>query len=190
MSEWLALAGASLLAVGYLWYAALVRRRNAALAALSSIDAQLQKRHDLLPNVLKIAARFMHHESDLLERITQLRAEAQRRYDRSDPASVARHLETEDALQASLGRLFALSEGYPELKSSDVMVNAQQTYEEVEGHISAARRFYNASVASLRSAIEIFPGGLIAGVAGVQKLPFFKASDASRAPVDASDWLN
>ena len=66
----------------------LIKRRNSALEALSSIDVQLRKRHDLLPNILKIAARFMKHEKDLLEQITELRAQAQKDYSPGDPEQV------------------------------------------------------------------------------------------------------
>ena len=67
---------------------------------------------------------------------------------------------------------------------------AQQTYNEVEGHISAARRYYNASVARLNNAVEIFPGSLIANVAKVTTMPFFEIEEAARQPVNVEDYLN
>ncbi len=174
---------------GYAWYVTVVSRRNRALEALSSIDVQLRKRHDLIPNVLKIAQRFMEHEKELLTEVTELRANAMSDYDKSDPAAVKAHLDTERALQSGMVRLFATAEAYPELRSAETMVTAQQTYSEVEGHISAARRFYNASVTDLNNSVQIFPGSLIAGFAGVQPMPFYEIEEAARAPVDASDFL-
>ena len=87
-------------------------------------------------------------------------------------------------------RFFAVAENYPDLKSQETMVTAQATYTEVEGHIAAARRFYNAAVTQLNNSVQIFPGNMIAGMAGVSEMPFFEETDeAAKAPVDASDYL-
>ena len=89
-----------------------------------------------------------------------------------------------------MGRLFALAENYPELKSEGPMMEAQRAYSEVEANLSAARRFYNAAVSDLRNIVEIFPGNLLRGVAGVGVLPpFFETAETTRAPVDASQYL-
>ncbi|GAA6157434.1 LemA family protein [Pyruvatibacter sp. HU-CL02332] len=174
---------------GYVWYVTLIGRRNRALEALSSIDVQLRKRHDLIPNVLKIAQRFMEHEKELLTELTELRANAMSDYDKSDPAAVKNHIESEQRLQSGMMRFFATAEAYPELRSAETMVNAQETYSEVEGHISASRRFYNAAVTDLNNSVQIFPGSLIANMAGVHPMPFYEIEEAARAPVDASDFL-
>ena len=180
----LALVGA------YFWYATLIKRRNRAQEALSSIDVQLLKRHDLLPNVLKLANQFMAHERDLLNRLTELRSAARQSWDPTQADEVKRHLEAEGALQAQVRRLFAVAENYPELRSSETIVQAQQSFNEVEGHIAAARRFYNAAVTELNSAVQIFPGTLIAGMAGVDAMPYFELEEqAARKPVDADQYL-
>src|SRR5690625_7551321 len=83
----------AVIAIAYVWYVVLVRRRNRALEALSSIDVQLRKRHDLLPNILKLAERFMSHERELLTRVIELRNEARKPYDPSNPEAVRQHLE-------------------------------------------------------------------------------------------------
>jgi LemA protein len=175
---------------GYGWYASLISRRNGAREALSSIDVQLRKRHDLLPNVLKLAGRFMAHEKELLEEIVRLRTAAMAPYRPEAADDVKAHLTAEAALQAATGKLFVAVENYPELKSDETIVVAQQTYNEVEGHISAARRYYNASVARLNNAVEIFPGSLIANVAKVTTMPFFEIEEAARQPVNVEDYLN
>jgi len=181
----------ALIAVGgYAWYASLIARRNQALEALSSIDVQLRQRHDLVPNVLTLARRFMAHESELLDRLTALRSRAQAPYRPEVPEEVAEHLAAEGALQTGLARLFAVAENYPQLRSSETIVTAQQTYSEVEGHIAAARRFYNSAVTRLNNAIQIFPGSVIANAAGVRPMPFFEIEDeGARAPVDAAAHL-
>lgn len=187
---WIAIVAGVLLVLAYLWYVVLIRRRNRVQEALSSIDVQLRKRHDLLPNVLKMAERFMAHERQLLARLTELRNQAQAPYDPRNGEQVRQHLDAEGSLQAGLRQLFAVAENYPELRSSETMSNAQLTFNEVEGHIAAARRFYNAAVTDLNNAVQIFPGSLIAGFAGVQAMPFFEIEDeAVRQPVDASEIL-
>lgn|SRR5690606_1743389 len=184
----LVLAG---IVIAYGWYVVLIRRRNRALEALSSIDVQLRKRHDLLPNILKLAERFMAHERDLLTRVTELRQEARRPYDATDSEAVRRHLEAERGLEAGLRQLFALAENYPELRSSQTVIEAQQAFARVEGHVAAARRFYNSAVADLNNAVQIFPGSLIARQARVEAMPFFELEDDSlRQPIDASDYLS
>ena len=174
----------------YFWYAKLISRRNAARAALSSIDIQLKKRHDLLPNILKLAGRFMTHEQELLEGLTALRARVDAGYDPSDPQAVQAHLSAGDALQSGMARFFAVAENYPELRSAETISKAQDTFTEAEAHISAARRFYNAAVTDLNNAVEIFPGSMIAGWAKVKAMPFWEMEDSShRSPVNVDDYL-
>lgn len=174
----------------YLWYAAIVRRRNAVGEALGSIDAQLQQRHDLIPNVLAIARRFLEHERGLLEELTALRSRAMPKLGERDFAGIAEKFRTEEAISADMTRLFAVAENYPELSSSAPMVEAQRSYDEVEANIAAARRFYNSAVGDLRNAVQVIPGSLVAGLAGVRDLPpFFEAAEAARQPVKASEHL-
>ena len=179
-----------ILVVFYSWYVSLVKRRNQAREALSSVDVQLRKRHNVLPNVLKISSKFLQHETRLLKDLTNLRGEAMASYNIHDPESVSGHLKAESELQAGMTRFFALAENYPALTSSETMITAQHTYSEIEGHISAARRFYNASVTRLNNAVEIFPGSLIASLVHVKTMPFFEIVDeAVRQPVDANSHL-
>ena len=174
----------------YLWYAAIVRRRNAVGEALGSIDAQLQQRHDLIPNVLAIARRFLEHERGLLEELTALRSRAMPKLGERDFAGIAEKFRTEEAISADMTRLFAVAENYPELSTSAPMVEAQRSYDEVEANIAAARRFYNSAVGDLRNAVQVIPGSLVAGLAGVRDLPpFFEAAEAARQPVKASEHL-
>jgi LemA protein len=174
----------------YAWYAAIVQRKNRVAEALSGIDVQLSQRHELIPNVLAIAKRYLAHEQDLLADIARLRTAGQDRIGATDPKAVAEKFAAENQLSAGLGRLFAVAEGYPELKSNDLMVRAQSTYQEVETNVAAARRFYNASVTALRNACQIFPGPLVAALAGAGQMPpFFEAPAEHRGPVNAADHL-
>jgi LemA protein len=186
---WIALA---IVLIGlYAWYATIVTRRNRVSEALAGIDVQLNQRHDLIPNLLTIARRFMEHERGLLDDITALRARAASQPGGSDPAAIAGKFAAEGQLEAGLGRLFAVAENYPALESDGPMIEAQRGYQEVETNIAAARRFYNSAVGDLKNAIQIFPGPLLAGLAGAAApLPFFEAPEAARAPVDATTYLS
>lgn len=179
----------AILVIGYLWYASLIGKRNSALEALSSIDVQLKKRHDLLPNILKIAKKFMDHERELLTKVTKMRALAGKDYDRNNPNEVNEHLVAEQGLQSAMMQFFAVAENYPDLKANQNMIRAQETFEEVEGHISAARRFYNASVTALNNAVQIFPGNIIANIANITSMPYFEMDEVEKKPVDAADYL-
>lgn len=173
----------------YFLYARLIKLKNNTLEALSSIDVQLKKRHDLVPNILKIAKKFMEHEEAVLTKVTQMRSISESDYDKNDPNEVSQHLEANKQLQSAMMNLFAVAENYPDLKSQETMTRAQETFEEVESHISAARRFYNSSVTELKNAVEIFPSSLIANMLGIKSMPYFEMDEVEKKPVDASDYL-
>ena len=170
---------AAMLAGFYLWYATIIARRNKVQEALSSVDVHLNQRHDLIPNIVKLAARFMEHERGLLIEVTRLREEA-RKASPSTPGEVGKRFALEGELGQRVGQLLVSMEAYPELKSDRPVVEAQQTWTEIEAQITASRRFYNAAVNQLNNAIQIFPGSIIAGIAGVTAMPFFEAPAAAR----------
>ncbi|MCG9697936.1 LemA family protein [Shewanella sp. Isolate11] len=175
--------------IAYLWYVSLIKKRNTGREALSGIDVQLKKRADLVPNILKIAKKFMEHEKSLLTEITALRAQVAAGYDQSDSEAIKSHLAAAEKLNSKMGQLMVNVENYPELKSDITMLQAMQTYNEVEEHISAARRFYNSAVSELNTAVEIFPGSIIASMAKVKVMPFYEADEAAKESVDAADYL-
>lgn len=173
----------------YVMYLVLMRRKNAALEALSGIDVQLQLRADAIPNVLKIARRFLDHENKLMMDVTTLRTSMMRAYDPAQPTEVQAHLQAAAQLEGKVSQLIATLENYPELKSDTVMLQAQQAYTDVEAHIAAARRFYNAAVTDLNTMAQTFPANLLANMAGITALPFYRAAAVARAPIDADAYL-
>lgn len=87
-------------------------------------------------------------------------------------------------------RIFAVAENYPELQSSATFVQAQQTFNSVEGHIAAARRFYNTAVTRLNNRVQIFPGSLVAKILRIRQMPLFELESAEmRKPVHVDDFL-
>lgn len=177
---WLGIGIVAAIVVGlYLWYASIVTRRNKVLEALSSVDVHLNQRHDLIPNIVKLAARFMDHEKALLTEVTRLRAEAEATRGTA-PDEVGQRFAVEGTLARKMGQLMVSMEAYPTLKSDTAVAEAQRTWTDVEAQITAARRFYNAAVNRLNSAIQIFPGSTLAAIAGVRAMPFFEATAEAR----------
>src|SRR5262245_55148832 len=173
------LVAAAAVAGVYFWYASIVARRNKVQEALSSVDVHLNQRHDLIPNIVQLAARFMAHERGLLTEVTRLREEAHK-VTPSTPGETEKRFALEGELGQRVGQLLVSMEAYPQLKSDQPVIEAQQTWTEMEAQITAARRFYNAAVNRLNNAIQIFPGQLLAAIAGVKSMPFFEAPAAAR----------
>jgi LemA protein len=171
--------GAGGVVVLYLWYASIITRRNKVREALSSVDVHLNQRHDLIPNIVALAGRYMEHERVLLTDVTRLREEA-RKTAPTTPAEAGKRFALEGELGQRMGQLMVSMEAYPELKADRPVMEAQRTWTETEAQITAARRFYNAAVNQLNNAIQIFPGSIIAGIAGVTAMPFFEAPAEAR----------
>ena len=172
------------LVVIYIIYYKLVIKRNNLKEAMSGIDVQLKLRYDLIPNMLKSAAKFMEHERNLFEEITKLREDAMNAKNYED------RFKAENNLDLAMRNFNLKAENYPELKSDSTMVNAQKAMAECEEHIAAARRFYNSSVKEYKNAIEIFPSSLIAVLLGFKDVyPFFEAEEGSRENIDVNSFF-
>ncbi len=170
----------------YFLYVSVIKKRNKALEALSGIDIQLKKRHNIIPNILTIAKKFMEHEKSLIEEVTKLRTKALEKVSGTD---VKQKFDVENQLHCKLGQLMVAVENYPQLKSDQTMVQAMQTYNEVEQHIAAARRFYNSAANELRNVVQIFPTSIIADALNIKEMPFFETDEISKAPVDAGKYF-
>lgn len=168
-------------------YYSLIQKKNKVKEAFSSIDVQLKKRYDLIPNVLFIANKFMEHERGLLEDITKLRAQAAKLP--ADLSNAEQKIQLDGAIAGKMGQLMVAVENYPQLKSDQTMLQAMQTYNEQEEHIAAARRFYNSAVLDLNNAVEIFPSSMIAAMLNIKQMPFFEAAEQERQAVDASKYF-
>lgn len=187
-ASWIWLLALGVVAVLYAWYVAIVSRRNKVREALSSVDVHLAQRHDLIPNIVKLAARFMTHERGLIEEVTRLRQRVETPHGPA-PGQVGERFRLEGELAQRVGQLLVTMEAYPELKSDRAVEEAQRTWTEVEAQITAARRFYNAAVNRLNTSIQVFPGSVLADLAGVQAMPFFEAPEAARHAPDVDAIL-
>ena len=158
-------------------YNRLVRLRNQVATAWSDIDVQLQRRHDLVPQLVAAVQGYVSHESAVLEAVTALRNQA---VGISGPARLG---EVEASLTLALGRLFALQEAYPDLKASENFQQLHRDLVKVEDHLQYARRFYNGAVRDYNDAGQRFPDLFIARGFGFGHAEFFQAEDAARPAV-------
>ncbi len=171
----------------YNLYVALIKKKNNVKEAMGGVDVQLNKRYDLIPNILVIANKFMEHERGLMDEITKLRTQAAGL--RSNPETISEKFNLDNAIATKMGQLMVNVENYPQLKSDQTMIQAMQTYSEVEEHIAAARRFYNSAVKELNNAVEIFPSSIVAAMVGITQCPFYEAPEAAKQRVNASDYF-
>ena len=158
----------------------IVRLRNEVDTGWSNIDVQLKRRNDLIPNLVEAVKGYAAHERGLFEEVTQARA-AMARASTPGEAGAADSL-----LGQAVGRLFAVAEAYPDLKASQNFLELQSELTDTEDKISAARRYYNATVLAYNTAIQTFPSLLAAGALGFRAREFFAADQDDRAPVEVS----
>ena len=157
-------------------YNRFVRLKNGADAAWSDIDVQLKRRWELVPNLVETVKGYASHERATFEEVTRARSAAM------SAAAPADKAQAETALTGSLRSLFAVAEQYPELRASQSFLSLQTELSSLEEAIQNARRYYNAVVRDLNTAVETFPGNLVAGMVGVGKRDYFElGSEAERA---------
>ncbi|GLQ51123.1 LemA family protein [Dyella flava] len=149
-------------------YNGLVTSRNSYKNAFAQIDVQLTRRHDLIPNLVEAAKAYLTHEHSTLEAVMQARnaavsglANAKR--SPGDPQVMQQLSSTEDSLTQSLGRLFAVSESYPELKANQTIRQLSEELTSTENRVAFARQAYNDAVMTYNNRCEVFPGSFIAG---------------------------
>ena len=175
---WLAGGAVLLLLAAIVLYNQLVRAKVKVRQAWAQVDAQLQRRHDLIPNLVATVGAYAAHERDVFERVTQARSDA---LAVTDP--VARQ-DAEDHLGAALSGLLALSERYPDLKADENFRHLQTELSATEDRLAFARDFANDRVARYRKLADTVPGLLIARPFGFPREAMFATDDerASRSP--------
>ena len=183
MTVGLIIAGIAL-ALFYGIYVSLVKKKNNLKEAAAGIDVQLKKRYELIPNLLKAAAKYMEHEKDVFMKVTELREKAM------NAAGYEERFKAEQQLSEAMHGFRLTAENYPELKSDAAMSSAMQAMGETEEHIAAARRFYNSAVKDYKNGLEIFPSSMVAAMMGLKdEYPFFEAEEAAKAAIDAGDYF-
>jgi LemA protein len=160
-------------------YNRLVRDRNRVSAAWSDIDVQLQRRHDLIPQLVKAVDQYAAYERATIESVTALRNEAMK------ITSVAELGKAEEELSSGVKRLLAIAEQYPDLKANENFLQLQKELVETEDYLQFARRYYNGSVRELNTRIETVPSNLVASSFGFEPRDFFQkgSDDVANVPL-------
>jgi len=182
---------------GFVWlisiYNGLVGSRNLFKNAFAQIDVQLKRRYDLIPNLVETAKGYLQHERGTLEAVIAARAGAQSANQRAaanpaDAEAMKRMITAEAGLSGALGKLFALSESYPDLKANQTMMQLSEELTSTENKISFARQAYNDAVMSYNTAIETFPNSFVAGFGGFREATLLEATESpeERKPVKVS----
>ncbi len=162
-------------------YNGLVRRRNAYKNAFAQIDVQLQRRFDLIPNLVETARAYMAHERQTLEAVVEARGAAMAGLSAAqaspgDPAAMKQLAATQGALNGALGRLIAVAESYPDLKANQNMMQLSEELTSTENKVAFSRQAYNDAVMTYNNKRETFPSSVIAGMfnfgpAGLLEIP-------------------
>ena len=149
-------------------YNGLVSSRIKVDNAWSQIDVQLQRRFDLIPNLVETVKGYMTHESDVLTKVAELRTSW------ANAGTVAEKANLDNQLSGALKTIMAVSESYPDLKANQNFSELQQELQNTENKISFSRQFYNDSVTMYNTKLEVFPSNIIASMFGFKAEEFFK----------------
>lgn len=158
---------AGLLFYGISIYNSLIAKRNRVRNSFAQIDVQLTRRHDLIPNLVETARGYMQHERETLEAVINARNAAvsglrEAKSQPDSPAAIQQLATAENSLTATLGRLFALAESYPDLKANTTMLSLQEELASTENKVAFARQAFNDAVLDYNNTREQFPGNLMA----------------------------
>ncbi len=172
----------AIILVTVLWlfgtYNGLVRLRQHVRESWSGIDVELKRRHDLIPNLVKTVKGYAAHERETLERVIEARNAAAAVSDTGNSSSESL-VRSENEVTGALRGLFALAEGYPELKSNTSFLALQRELSNTEDRIAASRRFYNANVRDMNTRCRTIPSSVVAGMGGFEPAEYFEIEDAS-----------
>jgi len=174
-------------------YNGLIRRRNAKDNNYSQIGIQLTRKYELIPNLVKLAKGYMKHERATLEEVIQARnmaanANAAVSANPSDSEAMKKVVAAEGTLGGVMGRLFALSEAYPDLKANQNMMQLTEELTSTENKVTFARQAFNDSVMTYNNALQVFPANMVAGMFGFVEAIFFEVEglgDVGKAVVTA-----
>ena len=158
-------------------YNGLVKLRNRIENAWAQVDVQLQRRYDLIPNLVETVKGYATHEREVFDEVTRARAAA------IGAGGVAEQAAAENVLSSALRSVFAVAEAYPDLKASAGFTSLQGELAATEEKIAYARQFFNDTVQRYNTRVQTFPTMLLAGPLGFREREYFETDDAGRGPV-------
>ena len=152
-------------------YNGLVKSRQKVKNAWSQIEVQLQRRFDLIPNLVECVKGYMAHESDVLEKVTSLRSSW------ANAKGIEEKANLDNQLSGALKTIMAVSENYPDLKANSNFTDLQNNLKETENKISFSRQFYNDTVTMYNTKIEVFPDNIVASMFNFKAEPLFNVDN-------------
>ena len=173
----LVLGGVTLLGLVAAIYNRLIFLKNQCEKSWHNIDVLLKQRHDEIPKLVAVCEGSTRFEKETLQKVMEARASAM------GAPTVAAKARAEGELSSLLGRLFAVAEAYPELKSIQLFSQLQLRVSDLEGQISDRREFYNDAATTYNTGIETFPNNLLTGPFGMKRRELFKVAEAEKADV-------
>lgn len=161
-------------------YNSLVKLRQRVKNAWAQVEVQLRRRYDLIPNLVNTVKGYAQHEKETFEKVTEARTRAM------SAGSVGEQIQAENMLTGALRSLFAVAEAYPELKANTNFLQLQNELSDTESKIAFSRQFYNDTVQSFNTKIELFPNNLVAGIMGFTHEEYFSLDEEpeARGPVN------
>ncbi len=176
-----ALISASIIIFFIVWvvviYNSFIKGKNLIKEAWSGIDVQLKRRYSLIPNLVEAVKGYSKHEKDLFEKITSLRNQTIKLND------IGTKAKTESELSGTIKNLFAVAEGYPDLKASRNFLDLQKQLSEIEEQIQYARRYYNGTVRNYNIRVESIPSNIIAAIFGFKQEQYFEITLATEKEI-------
>jgi len=176
--------------LGVFWagYNALVSKEEKVMQSWSQVESNLQRKLDLLPNLVKVVKTYAKHEKELLTEITALRSNADNLINEKralpNEAQVAKLGKMKQDLDASLLKLYAVAENYPDLKSSEQFLQLQSQIEGAENRINITRMQFNSAVGDFNAYMRTIPSNIIASIGGFHRKAYFKAEKSAHKKLD------
>jgi len=165
-------------------YNLFIKLRNNRENAFANIDVQLKQRHDLIPQLVATVKGYASHEKETLEMVVNARAGA------INAKSIDEKIVAENALTSALAGLKVTVEAYPNLKANSNFMQLQEEISDIENKLAAVRRFFNTTTKELNTAIEMFPGNIIAGMFGFKKEMMFDLGEVERKNLEKVPEIN
>lgn len=163
-------------------YNSLVAKKNQVDNIFATIDTQLKKRYDLIPNLVASVSKYMEHEKSLLKDITALRTQAN-----NPNLSEKEKIDLDTKVSTALGSIMIAVENYPDLKANENVMHLQRSLSEIEEQIAAARRAYNQAVTDYNNALEMIPTNIMANAMGYQHKDLFVIPQNERKNLNVSE---
>ncbi|WP_457743260.1 LemA family protein [Sulfurimonas sp.] len=168
-----------------LMYNSLIAKKNQVDNIFASVDTQLKKRYDLIPNLVASVSKYMEYEKTILEDVTKLRAEAN-----NGNISNSQKMQLDTKVSSALGSIMVAVENYPELKANENVMHLQRSLNEIEAQIAAARRAYNQAVTDYNNALEQIPTNIIANILGYKPKDVFVIDESQRENVNVKELFH